>query len=170
MHPYWITQPPCFVLFLFLFLFLVLGGFFFQDYTQDNQYLVGDILGVNILFRDHPGILTDNLRNYESVLKRESWGRQKRWEREKRDLYNEIQICIAMRILYHVIFICKLIQTRSISWLKVPWLLPISSAISVYHLTALANSLRQWEQTLSMSLQWRHNSRVGVSNHQPHDC
>ena len=29
---------------------------------------------------------------------------------------------------------------------------------------------RPFCSVLNMSLQWRHNERVGVSNHQPHDC
>ena len=29
---------------------------------------------------------------------------------------------------------------------------------------------RPFYSVLNMSLQWRHNERVGVSNHQPHDC
>ena len=39
-----------------------------------------------------------------------------------------------------------------------------------YTLSFLRRNLRSSPQSLGELLQWRHNDRDGVSNHQPHDC
>ena len=37
-------------------------------------------------------------------------------------------------------------------------------------LSFLRRNLRSWPQSLRELLQWRHNDRDGISNHQPYDC
>ena len=43
-----------------------------------------------------------------------------------------------------------------------PWIALIKDSVIRTHL--------RFQQPTMLELQWRHNGRVGVSNHQPHDC